>query len=250
MMSRYVNRLAALLLVWGCLDSITCADGPIDFVEVAAVKPSRLIDHEVDVKGPFDEAAVETFLIGPQFFSQAVSVGEETVRAGEAYLNWYQIAKPTSEPRRRLRVRDALRAEAVRSITIGDAAFLLSPAKRVGSGPPRKIPEGLGYFKAYTIMDDTDTRQTIRVKGGYGGEERKLARLALVALPVAHWHHDEHTPAKDLEVCLLVYELDTAKCKANVTTIDQFGLNTLHVTSSRYLAVPGVVEKDKPAQPQ
>jgi hypothetical protein len=249
-MSRHVNWLAALLLVVGCLDSTTRADSPIDFFEVLAVKPSRLIDHEVDVKGPFEETAVETFLIGPQFFSQAVSVGEKTVRAGEAYLNWYQIAKPTSEPRRTLRVRDALRAEAVHSITIGDSAFLLSPAKRLISGPPSEVPEGLGYFKAYLIVEESDRRQTIRVKGGYGGEERKLARPALLALPVAHWHHDEHTPAKDLETCLLVYELESAKGKANVTTIDQFGLNTLRIPSSRYLAVAGVVEKDAPAQPR
>jgi hypothetical protein len=249
-MVNHVNRLAALFLVLGCLDSATCADVPIDFFEVVAVKPSRLIDHEVDVKGPFDDAAIETFLIGPQFFSQAVSVGEKTGDAGEAYLNWYQIAKPTAEPRRTLRVRDALRAEAAHSITIGDSAFLLSPAKRVSSGPPKGIPEGLGYFKVYTIVDGTATRQTIRIKGAYGEGERKLSKPTLLALPVAHWHHDEHTPAKDPEACLLVYELEHAKCEANVTTIDQFGLNTLRVNFSRYLAVAGVVQKDKSKLPR
>ena len=105
-MERCMCSLYALCWMLGCVELAAFADAPIGFAEVVAVKPSTLIDHEVDVQGPFDEAAVETFLVGPQFFSHAVGFGQEIVRAREAYLNWYQITRPTARtPQDRARAR-------------------------------------------------------------------------------------------------------------------------------------------------
>ena len=119
---------------------------PGDFFEVLAVTPSRVIDHHVDLQGPFDDAVTETLLTGPQLFSHAVGLGEDAARHQNAYLNWYKITRPTPEQQRVLSVRDPLHGNDVHQLTIENAAFLLSPAQRITSGPPSKLPDRLNYF--------------------------------------------------------------------------------------------------------
>ena len=56
-----------------------------DFFEVLRVTPSRKIDHEVDLKGPFDSEITETFLSGPELFSQAIGYEEKKPAQPRAY---------------------------------------------------------------------------------------------------------------------------------------------------------------------
>jgi hypothetical protein len=46
-----------------------CAREVLDVFEVVKVTPSRVIEHDVSLKGRFDEEAVETDLIVPKYFS-------------------------------------------------------------------------------------------------------------------------------------------------------------------------------------
>ena len=147
-------------------------------------------------------------------------------------------------------MRDALRGETTHTVTVENSAYLLSPAQRLSSGPPSQIPDGLGYLKLYRIVNALENRQMIQLRQAFGPEERTLTKPAFLGLPAAHSHHDERTPAKRLDTCVLIYELEPASCEASVTTIDQFGLNTLRISSSKWLAVPAVVEKGETNRPR
>ena len=68
-MTNSSGSLAVLLGVLTSLCTVASASAPIDFFEVVEVSPSRIIEHEVDLKGPFDNDMIETFLQGPQLFS-------------------------------------------------------------------------------------------------------------------------------------------------------------------------------------
>lgn len=57
-------------------------------------------------------------------------------------------------------------------------------------------------------------------------------------MPAEEWHHAEHFPIKDAQSYLLVYELMPHDQQLTVNTIDQFGLNTLEVSRSKWLCVP------------
>jgi hypothetical protein len=73
-------------------------------------------------------------------FSRNVGFGENTARDQNAHLNWYKITQPIAENRRIVSVRDPLHGNDVRQLTIEDAAFFLSPAQRITSGPPASFP--------------------------------------------------------------------------------------------------------------
>ena len=141
-----------LLCTLMSLNSTVSADTAPDFFEVVAVTPSRVINHEVELKGQFDDDVTETLLTGPQMFSHSVGCGEKPVQGQNAYLNWHKITEPTSERQRILFVRDALRGNVAGQITTQDSAFLLSPAQRITTGPPSELPGGLNHFKAYKIV--------------------------------------------------------------------------------------------------
>ncbi len=129
-MANSISVWSLLLCTLMSLNTVASARGPSDFFEVVAGTPSRVINHEVELKGEFDDDVTETLLTGPQMFSHSVGCGEEPVRSQNAYLNWYKITEPTSEPQRILSVRDALRGNEAQQITIEDSAFLLSPAQQ------------------------------------------------------------------------------------------------------------------------
>jgi hypothetical protein len=54
----------------------------------------------------------------------------------------------------------------------------------------------------------------------------------------SYGHHDEHSRIKDSQACMLVYELRPQKCNVSVTTINQFGLNTLEARRGKWICVP------------
>jgi hypothetical protein len=244
-MTNSSGSLAVLLWVLTSLSTVASASVPIEVFEVVEVSPSRIIEHEVDLKGAFDNDMIETFLKGPQLFSHAVGFGDKAVQDRNACLNWYKIAKPATEPRRILSVRDSLRGKDAYRITIENSMFLLSPAQRLTSGPPGQIPAGLNYFKAYKIVDGPQLGQKVKLNGTFGPEDRMATKAAFFCVPVEKRHHHERSPVKNPEACLLVYELLTQKCKASVTTIDLFGLNKMEARSGKWLCVPAQIIKRK-----
>jgi hypothetical protein len=70
-------ELAVLSFALMCIHTVASARDPVGFSEFVAVTPSRAIDREVNLKGPFDRDVTETFLTGPQFFTHAAGFGEE-----------------------------------------------------------------------------------------------------------------------------------------------------------------------------
>jgi hypothetical protein len=230
------------------LQSLGAARTLGDCFEVVAVTPSRVINHEVDLQGPFDDGVVETFLTGPQLFAHAIGFGHAAAQDRAAFVNWYKITKPTTAPRRVLSVRDALRRSDTQQITIKDVAFVLLPAQRVTTGPPSRVPDRLNHFKAYKILDATQIRHKVELKRSFGPEERTVTNALFFCVPVEQRHHDEHFPIKDARNCILVYELLPVKHNVRITTIDQFGLNRLEAECSKWLCVPAEIVGDAPAK--
>ena len=241
------GSFAASLCVLASLCTVASARTPLDFLEVVAVTPSRVIEHEVDLKGPFDNDTVETFLEGPQLFSHAVGFGGKAVEEQNTFLNWYKIAKPATESQRTLSVRDSLRGNEAYQITIEKSEFLLSPAQRVTSGPPGRIPAGLNYFKAYKIVGGPQIDQKVKLSGTFGPEDRMATKATFLCVPVEKSHHDERFPIKNPKACMLVYELLPQKCKVRITTIDLFGLNKMKARSGKWLCVPAQIVERTPA---
>jgi hypothetical protein len=224
--------------------TVASARNPVDYLEVVAVTPTRVIEHEVDLKGQFDKDAEETFLEGPHLFSHAVGLGKEAVHDENTFLNWYKIAKPATEPRRVLSVRDSMRGDDAHRITIANSAFLLAPTQRITTGRPARIPSGLNYFKAYEIVDGAKLSQKVKLRGAMGPSDRTAVKARYLCVPVEKRHHDEHFPIKSAAACLMVYELLPQKCRVNLATIDLFGLNKLEARSTDLLCVPAQIAKD------
>lgn len=237
-------------LLWSLmlLNTIARVATPIESFEVMTVTPGRVIKHEVELKGPFDDDVVERFLVGPQLFSHAVGVAKNAIEQPKAYLNWYRITKPTDELKRVLSVRDTLRGNDTHQITIDQPAYLLSPAQRLTSGSPSAIPDTLNYFMAYTINPAPEIKQKVKLAGTFGAEDRTATKAVFLCVPVQHWHHHEHSPIKTARRCLVVYELLPQKHDITVTTIDQFGLNNLEAQSSDWLAVDAEMVERKPTK--
>ncbi len=223
----------------------TSAEMSGDFFEVVSVTPSRVIEHEVDVKGPFDDKAMETLLSGPVLFSHAVGVDQTAAKEPKACLNWYRIERPAKESPRTLTVSGSLEGgkNEKHEMTIASPAFLLSPAQRLTSGTPDPVPEGLSYFKAYRIDDAKPIKQSVKLNGAFGPKQRTAAKAVFLCVPVEEWHHDEHFPVESPQDCLIVYELQPHQCEASVATIDQFGLNKLQAKSSNWLCLRAKIVK-------
>jgi hypothetical protein len=224
--------------------TIASAVEPLDFFEVVKVNPSRVITHDVSLKGRFDNSVVQTDLTGPKFFSRAVGFGEETARERDAYFNWYEIRKPPRETQRFVPVRDSLQAGTVYMVRIGAPSFLLSPARRLTSGPPAPVSDRLSYFKAYRIVSGEPINKEVKLTNTLGPETRTAVRPALLCVPAEQWHHAEHSPIKRAKHCLVVYELQVCEHSATISTLDQFGLNELDVESSVWLCVPAEIAVD------
>jgi hypothetical protein len=180
----------------------------------------------------------EALLTGPQLFSHAVGFGDNAAQDEDAYLNWYKITQPPAEARRIVSVRDPLQGNETYQLTIENATFFLAAAQRITSGPPSKLPDGLNQFKAYKIVGDHQAGQQVKLSGTYGAEHRTASKAIFLCVPVAEAHHDEHFPVKDPQNYMLVYELLPEKHNERVTTLDQFGMNTLETQNSQWLCVP------------
>ena len=115
-------------------------------------------------------------------------------------------------------------------ITLGQPKYLLSPAQQITSGPPSKIPEWLGLFKAYEITSSEFS------------SEVKFGKPVLLCVPTQQWHHEEHTPIPGKGRAFVVYASESRKADGRVSIIDQFGLNRLSTKSVRWLCLPTTLD--------
>ncbi len=234
-------RVAQLtILVFALLSPpLRAFDGtPIESMEVVTVTPSNVIEHEVELKGKFDDEKTEIFLEGPQMFSQAVGLPDKSVQNENIFFNWYKISRPAQKLNQIVSVTDPFREKNKIQLDIQDSAFLLSPSQKVSSGSPGEVPEGMGCFQAFEIRNGTGTRMSISLSHAVGPQRRIMIKLAYICFPAEQWHHHEHFPVKNWEECLLVYQLEPLEIDRTITTIDQFGLNKLSVKSTNLLCVP------------
>lgn len=133
-------------------------------------------------------------------------------------------------------------------VVIGNAACLLSPAKRLTTGRPSDASEELSYLKRYRILEGRDLRKKVQLTLGSDSESNTVTKPAFLCLPTDEWHHEEHFPIQNKDGCLMIYELLPTSQTSNITTIDQFGLNKLETNSRQYVLTPAttVGEEDLP----
>lgn len=124
---------------------------------------------------------------------------------------------------------------------IGSAEYFLSPAQRITSGPPSDIPEGLDLYKAYRVLDEAPRELDITLTGGVSDGKRRVGKPIFVCFPTEEWHHEEYTRATHRRAGFVVYELDEQTKDAKFTLIDQFGLNQMGTSKSRWICVPATV---------
>ena len=246
------NRLTTLTFLFAILTSLQNAAGapPLDYFLAVMVRPSTLVKHAVDLQGPFDPSRVETLLVGPRYFCHTVRVGSHPIALEGSCFNWYEIEKPSRQADRLLSVRSPMNGEESFEVAIGDAACLLSPAKRLTTGPPSDASEELSYLKGYRILEGPDLHKKVELTLEPGSEFHTITKPAFMCVPAQEWHHHEHFPVTNKDGCLLVYELLPKSQTGNITTIDQFGLNKLEANSRRYLLAPAKIigREDFPEQ--
>lgn len=235
-----IGSTAALLMV-----TLTTAQAhtPVEFLEVFSVEPNRVIEHGVTLQSIFDAKRVETELVGPKMFSRAVGAFGRPAKKQKAYLNWYAIKNPTKQPRRQVDVLDLVRGYGKKTLTIGNADFLLSPSQLITTGAPEAIPEGLDLYKAYRVVDPPKVAMDVELTESIGAASRKIGKPVFVCIPVNEWHHDEVFDVSHASDGFVVYELDKQNADGKVSTIDQFGLHSLSTKSNAWICVRAALLK-------
>jgi hypothetical protein len=89
----------------------------------------------------------------------------------------------------------------------------------------------------------------VKLNGAFGPASRTTTRAIYFCVPVEKRHHDERSPIKNSQNCMLVYELIPHKHDASVNTMDLFGLNKLEVQSSNWLCVHATIVHPAPKDP-
>ena len=213
------------------------AHSPVEFLEVLQGKPSNLIEHGVEIKSVLDDKKATAKLVGPDHFAIAVGCLKRPVKKEKAYLVWYKIAKPKKESSRKVTVIDLLRGADVPPLTIGAAEYFLSPAQRITTGPPSEVPHGLDHYKAYRILDAPFLNLDVTLTESAGPAKRRVGKPLFLCVAAEEWHHEEHFKASHRRDCFVVYELDLRDHAEKFSLIDQFGLNQVSASKSRWLCV-------------
>jgi hypothetical protein len=224
------------------------AHSPVEFLEVLQGEPSNLIDHGVELQSFFDKQRLETELTGPHFFSVAVGGMGRQAKEEKAYLSWYRIVDPKPEVTRSVSVLDLIRGGDTAPLTIGSAEYFLSPAQRITSGPPSEIPEGLDHYKAYRVEDASSRDLDVQLSGSSGPVKRVVGKPLFLCVATEEWHHDEHFAVSHRQAGFVVYELDPQESLQQLGMIDQFGLNQVSTSTSRWLCVRAVLLSEEAKQ--
>lgn len=202
--------------------------------------PASKIFHTVDTKSRLDEKRKVTSLRGPM----ALSIShKEDKQKTPPYLAWYKIADPIKEDNGSWTLEDAENRKPY-SVDLAAASFLLTPAKRLTSGPPKKEPSDLDIFKAYEISKSSCEPIELQQDHPLFGRMAATATPKYLCMPVEESHHDEVFPIKKPGFCFVVYELINPaelEDKMTLTSIDQFGIHRLSATQSSLICVPARV---------
>ena len=217
------------------------AHSPAEFLEVVQGEPSNLIEHGVQLQSLFDDQRVETQLSGPYYFALSVGGMGRAAKEEKAYLAWYKIVDGKPEGSRKVAVLDLIRGGDPAPLTIESAEYFLSPAQRITSGPPSEIPEGLDHYKAYRVVDAPSREVDVELSESAGPAKRTIGTPRFLCVAAEEWHHDEHFAASHRQAGFLVYELDPHEHSQPISMIDQFGLNQISTSSSRWLCVRAVI---------
>lgn len=228
-------RVGCMLLIFPLGIGLAQAHTPVEFLEVVEVVPAQLIEHDVELKTQLDNERVISNLEGPVFYSQAVGAMNRDRKKPVAYLNWFKISNRRQEPTRNIETLDLIRGGANKTLKIGSAEFLLSPAQRITSGAPEAIPEGLDLYKAYRVLDSEAVGLELTLTDANGDADVTVGKPLFVCLPTSQWHHEESILPSHPKDCLVVYEVSGTIPKSSYSTIDQFGLNELSSGDRRLL---------------
>lgn len=246
-MNNCLRSFGVFAFLFGCVSSspATLAHSPVDFLEVVRVKPAQVIEHGVETKSRYDSERKESSLEGPVYFSRGVGAMKRVVKSPRAYLSWFAIKNPTSQPRRRVDVLDMVRGGTSKQLQIGNAAFLISPSQLLTSGSPDDVPEGLDIYKAYEIHDGTSVDLKLDIESSLGNGNVNVGKPIYLCMSSAEWHHDETFAVSHPNDCFVVYEIDQQPVASTFNTIDQFGINELKGSSLRWICVRAAFLRDK-----
>ena len=235
-----VRMLAGLILcTW--FGSSATAHNPVEFLEVVDGKPLTSIEHPIEVKSVLDQERATIDLLGPHHFSLSAGCLGRSPKAEKAFLAWYKIENPKPMTSRKVKVLDLVRGMKTEPFEITTAEYFLTPAQRITTGPPSEVPVGLDHYKAYRIVDAPALELEVEIKGSVGDGKRTVGRPVLLCVPAEEWHHAEYFPATHPSGCFVVYELDASELSEQYSFIDQFGLNQLGASASRWLCVRGAL---------
>ncbi len=225
------------------------ARGQTEWLEVVSVVPSLKIDHEIDIRGKFEDEKHPVLLRGPQFLSMAVGGNDVEVQQ-ETYLTWFQMP-PALPDKTSLWVRDPWQTDQKLHVNFGNALYLLFPAQSITTGSPSDLPAGISCFQAFKITKETKYDKKVKLTGSLGTGERTIKELIFVCFPAEQWHHADHIPVINWDHCLLVFSLESQPVTKDFSTIDAFGLNKLTTNSTQWLCVPSdVVAADEAKKPK
>ncbi|WP_182868419.1 DUF7450 family protein [Rhodopirellula sp. JC639] len=199
------------------------AESPHDVVSVKASNP---VLHGLEVKTELDEKRRWINFRGPKLYSSPRDM-DQADNGRPSYLNWYSIRKPDPESGKTIQLRDVYSGSQSFSVRLGQPVFYLIPAQTVADGPPAEVPESLGHFIAFEIIDVDSLALPEPTPG----------KPALVCVPAEEWHHEEHVPIKSASSYLMVYAVEASAVDGSVTTIDSFGLNQLAVEILEFVYV-------------
>ena len=154
--------------------------------------------------------------------------------------------KPLTSIEHPIEVKSVLDQERATIDLLGPHHFSLS-AGCLGRSPkaekafPSEVPVGLDHYKAYRIVDAPALELEVEIKGSVGDGKRTVGRPVLLCVPAEEWHHEEYFPVTHPSGCFVVYELDASELSEQYSFIDQFGLNQLGASTSRWLCVRGAL---------
>lgn len=207
-------------------------------------EPNSKIFHTVDTKSRLDGKRKVTSLRGPMALS--ISNREDNEKT-PPYLAWYKIADPTNDDNGSWMLEDAANSKPY-PVDLGGARFLLTPAKRLTSGTPKKEPKDLDIFKAYEISKSSCEPIELQQDHPLVGKLTGKAKPKYLCLPVQESHHDEVFPIKNPDFCFVVYEFIRPvkiDSETSLASIDQFGIHRLNATQSSLICVPARVRSPK-----
>lgn len=237
-MPRILFRSCLLTLV-GILLAIAAfrrpaADARFEHMAVYRATPERQINHAIDWKGVLTPTRHRSTLVGPLRHSAAVIARDKAITV----FNWYELSPAVKIGRFRVRISPASGDGEANEYQIEDATHFLSTTQLLGAGEPAEIPAGLGHYVAHRIVGQSGQARPLQISTDTGVAEFQLKQPAFLCLPVEEWHHDDYFPATESRACWVVYLITSQDHLASISTLDQFGLNTLQLDSAEWLCIP------------